>query len=64
MQNEYLFASDALVLGRVTYEGFAAAWPTMEDTGSSARRMVSMPQYVASRTLDRGEWNAEIIRAT
>jgi len=36
MQAEYLYASDALVLGRVTYEGFAASWPGMED--SRARR--------------------------
>jgi dihydrofolate reductase len=62
MQQDYLFDSDALVLGRVTYEGFAAAWPTMEDTGEFGEKMNSMPKYVASRTLDRGEWNAEIIQ--
>jgi dihydrofolate reductase len=62
IQYDYLFASDALVLGRVTYEGFAAAWPTMEDTGDFGEKMNSMPKYVASRTLDRGEWNAEIMQ--
>src|SRR4051812_37308810 len=31
LQEEYLYSSDALVLGRVTYEGFAAAWPGMEE---------------------------------
>src|SRR5438094_9778738 len=54
--------SDAHLLGRVTYEGFAAAWPTMEGTGEFGEKMNTMPKFVASRTLDRGEWNATIIR--
>jgi dihydrofolate reductase len=63
MQAEYLYASDALVLGRVTYEGFAASWPGMEEqTGDFGRKMNSMPKHVASRSLDHGEWNAEIIQ--
>jgi dihydrofolate reductase len=57
-----LFASDALLLGRVTYQGFAAAWPTMTDTGDFGERMNSMPKYVASRTLDTVEWNASLIK--
>jgi dihydrofolate reductase len=62
LQADYLFASDALLLGRVTYEGFAAAWPTMEEgTGEFGKKMNSMPKFVASTTLDRGEWNATII---
>jgi dihydrofolate reductase len=62
MQAEYLYSSDALVLGRVTYEGFAAAWPGMEEqTGEFGRKMNSMPKHVASRTLRRAEWNASII---
>jgi dihydrofolate reductase len=62
LQAEYLYASDALVLGRVTYEGFAAAWPGMEEsTGEFGRKMNSMPKFVASRTLDETEWNASII---
>jgi dihydrofolate reductase len=61
-QAELLFASDALLLGRITYEGFAAAWPEMEDDeGEFARRMNAMPKYVASRTLTNAEWNASII---
>jgi dihydrofolate reductase len=48
-------ASDALLLGRKTYEGFAAAWPTME--GEFADKFNSMPKYVVSSTLDKGEWN-------
>jgi dihydrofolate reductase len=62
LQEEYLFASDALVLGRVTYEGFAAAWPGMEEsTGDFGKKMNAMPKFVASRTLERGEWNATIL---
>ena len=62
LQADYLFASDALLLGRVTYEGFAAAWPGMEEsTGEFGKKMNSMPKFVASRTLDEAEWNATII---
>lgn len=57
-----LFASDALLLGRITYEGFAAAWPTMEGTGEFGAKMNAMPKYVASRTLDTATWNATIIK--
>ena len=56
-----LFASEALLLGRVTYEGFAAAWPTMEGTGEFGQKMNGMPKYVASRTLASATWNATII---
>ncbi len=56
-----LFACDALLLGRVTYQGFAAAWPNMEGTGEYGERMNSMPKYVASRTLTQMEWNASLI---
>jgi dihydrofolate reductase len=56
-----LIASDALLLGRITYEGFAAAWPTMEGTGEFGAKMNSMPKYVASRTLATAAWNATII---
>lgn len=57
-----LFASDALLLGRITYEGFAAAWPTMEGTGEFGEKMNSMPKHVASRTLASATWNATIMR--
>jgi len=52
-----LFASDALLLGRVTYQGFAAAWPTMKDEAGFADRMNSIPKYVVSTTLKELEWN-------
>lgn len=51
-----LQASDALLLGRRTYEGFASAWPKMEGTGDFGERMNSMPKYVVSTTLDRVDW--------
>ena len=47
--------SEALLLGRVTYEGFAAAWPTME--GEFADKFNGMPKYVVSSTLENPEWN-------
>ena len=48
-------ASDALLLGRVTYEGFAAVWPHVE--GDFAEKFNSMPKYVVSSTLESPEWN-------
>jgi len=50
-------ATDALLLGRVTYEGFAAAWPGRKDPDGFADRFNSIPKYVASRTLKKLEWN-------
>jgi len=47
--------TDALLLGRVTYEGFAAAWPSRE--GEFADKFNTMPKYVVSSTLDKPEWN-------
>lgn len=51
-----LQASDALLLGRKTYQGFAAAWPTMKGTGEFGVKMNTMPKYVVSSTLDKAEW--------
>jgi dihydrofolate reductase len=47
-------ATDALLLGRVTYEGFAAAWPARE--GEFADKFNSMPKYVVSSTLENADW--------
>jgi dihydrofolate reductase len=47
-------ASDALLLGRVTYEGFAKAWPPRE--GEFADKFNSMPKYVVSSTIENPEW--------
>ncbi len=52
-----LFESDALLLGRVTYQGFAAAWPSRTDKQGFAERMNSIPNYVVSTTLEEVEWN-------
>src|SRR5438876_823215 len=52
-----LKASDAQLIGRVTYEGFAKAWPTMEGTGEFGEKMNGMPKYVVSTTLQDPEWN-------
>ncbi len=52
-----LFASDALLLGRVTYQGFAKAWPSMTDEQGFADRMNSLPKFVVSTTLKEVEWN-------
>jgi dihydrofolate reductase len=49
--------AEALLLGRVTYEGFAAAWPGMEDPVGFADKMNSMPKYVVSSTLENPEWS-------
>jgi dihydrofolate reductase len=48
-------SSDALLLGRVTYEGFAAAWPSRD--GEFADKFNAMPKYVVSSTLENPEWN-------
>jgi dihydrofolate reductase len=47
--------ADALLLGRVTYESFAGAWPSRE--GEFADKFNSMPKYVVSSTLEEPEWN-------
>lgn len=54
-------SSEALLLGRVTYEGFAAAWPSMTDDMGFADKFNSMPKYVVSSTLEKAEWNNSTI---
>ena len=60
-KRDELFASDALLLGRVTYQGFASAWPGITDEDGFAERMNALPKFVAGVTLREAEWNAEII---
>src|SRR3989475_11062906 len=50
-------SSDALLLGRLTSEGFAASWPSRKDPEGFADRFNSMPKHVATRTLRKLEWN-------
>jgi dihydrofolate reductase len=47
--------SDALLLGRVTFEGFAAAWPSRD--GEFADKFNSMPKYVVSSTMEEPGWD-------
>lgn len=53
--------AEAQLLGRVTYEGFAAAWPRMEDESGFAEKMNAMPKYVYSSTLEEASWNNSTI---
>ena len=56
-----LFAADALLLGRETYEVFANSWPSR--TGDEySDRINSLPKYVASTTLQDARWNATVIK--
>jgi len=59
-----LLASDVLLLGRITYEGFAAAWPAMEETtGEFGVKMNNMPKVVISTTLTDPAWrNTTVVR--
>jgi dihydrofolate reductase len=52
-----LIEAEAQLLGRVTYQGFAAAWPKMADEAGFAEKMNTMPKYVVSSTLDQAEWS-------
>ena len=61
-KSDELFQADALLLGRRTYQGFAAAWPTMPGTGAYGERMNSLPKYVVSTTLLEMTWNATLLR--
>ena len=58
---EELTDAEAMLLGRVTYEGFAAAWPSIEDDQGFAAKMNGMPKYVVSTTLERAEWQNSTI---
>ena len=51
-----LVDAEAQLLGRVTYEGFARAWPSITDEAGFAEKMNAMPKYVVSSTLTNPEW--------
>ena len=60
-QSQLLFASDALLLGRVTYEEFVASWP-LRSGDPFTDRINSLPKYVASTTLEAPlAWNATLL---
>jgi len=55
--------TDALLLGRVTYEGFAAAWPGRTDDTGFADKFNSMPKYVVTSSLKKADWSgSKIVR--
>jgi dihydrofolate reductase len=56
-----LFECDAVLLGRRTYDGFAAVWPTIDDEAGFARQINAMPKYVVSTTLAEASWNNSTI---
>jgi dihydrofolate reductase len=59
-----VLAADAMLLGRLTYEGFAAAWPSVQDELGFAEKMNSMPKYVVSSTRRTPDWNnTTVVRA-
>ena len=54
--DEQMKASDAMLLGRVTYEEFAGYWPHAEDDPELAAHMNGTPKYVVSSTLNSADW--------
>jgi dihydrofolate reductase len=63
LKHDELFAADALLLGRLTYEGFAAAWPHRK-ADVFADRINSLPKFAVSTTLKNLEWNNSKLIAT
>ncbi len=62
-KTEELMDSEVQLLGRVTYDGFAAAWPERTDEAGFADKMNAMPKYVVSTTLEEATWNnTKIVR--
>jgi len=52
-----LFSASAVLLGRTTYDGFAAVWPSVKDEEGFADRMNAMPKFVASNSLPEATWS-------
>jgi dihydrofolate reductase len=62
LNDEVLREVDSMLLGRVTYEGFAAAWPSRSGD-PFADKFNAMPKHVVSTTLERADWNNSSIIA-
>jgi len=60
--DEVLAVADSMLLGRVTYDGFAAAWPSRSGDFTSDK-FNAMPKYVVSTTMDHADWNNTTIIA-
>ena len=54
--HEELMQADIVLLGRTTYDGFAAVWPSVDDQAGFGRKMNSVRKYVASNTMKQAEW--------
>lgn len=62
---DLLFGADAVLMGRKTYDAFAAVWPTATDETGLAERMNSLPRYVISDTLTDPNWaNTHVVPRT
>ncbi|MGQ0549556.1 MAG: dihydrofolate reductase family protein [Armatimonadota bacterium] len=58
MVDDWFAAADSFLLGRKTYEIFAAHWPHVTaENDPVAAKLNSLPKYVVSKTLDKVEWN-------
>lgn len=60
-KGEETSANEPLLLGRVTYQGFAAAWPNRTDEDPGAAYFNGTRKYVVSTTLDKVEWNNSVL---
>ena len=61
--SDQLFATDVLVMGRITYEAFAEAWSSRAGADAFADRINALPKYVASRTAKEPlTWNSNLIK--
>lgn len=58
LQDRWLFGSDTLLLGRVTYEGMSGAWMARPDDDGFTARINTLPKHVVTRTLTDLTWNA------
>ena len=64
IMRQELWDADIALMGRTTYEGFAAVWPTLDDPAGFAKRLNGMPKYVASTTMKQADWaNTTILSA-
>ena len=62
LMHQDLWNADIVLMGRTTYEGFAPVWPTVDDPAGFAKKLNSMPKYVASNTMREADWtNTQVL---